>query len=497
VPLAAIPLLREDSVTRGVVRVAFEMAETVEVLMNAVNVTVHAHLVPFSAFERFKSLDELNRSYEEVAGAAGQVVPFFETMAAPAHGANPILKYMGKHARPGTTINTAYIEAYNEIWNLRAKNRSPDITQRARLENTLAPAFWHHNAYEHIVPDFDQALMDGEVALSIAQLPAGLAAVKSTYPRSDAQGYVFPASNQSATGPTDGYWTHPGVVADVAAVFTEMANSGIRISLANIDMARQTQAFARLRLEYAGHNDEYIIDLLMNGIQVPEQDWLKPMLLGSRSTIFGMSKRYATDAGNLTESVVNGGTFVDLSFAVPRCPPGGVIMITAEVTPEQLFERQRDPFMHVLDPDILPAFLRDTLDPEKVSVVKNEYVDLDHATPDNTFGYAPLNYEWAHNGPQIGGRFYRPAVNAAFDEDRQRIWAVETANPVLSQDFYLCTVMHQKPFVVTTGDPFEALVRGQATIAGNTVFGPVLIEASAQHYDEVMADAPATRIVRT
>ena len=130
-----------------------------------------------------------------------------------------------------------------------------------------------------------------------------------------------------------------------------------------------------------------------------------------------------------------------------------------------------------------------------MSVVKNEYVDLDHDTPTATFGYAPLNHEWAHAGPQIGGRFYRPAVDAAFDEDRQRIWAVETQNPVLSEDFYLCTTMHTKPFVVTNQDPFEALMRGEAMIQGNTVFGGLLIEAN-NDYDEVAAEAPVDRIVK-
>ena len=162
-------------------------------------------------------------------------------------------------------------------------------------------------------------------------------------------------------------------------------------------------------------------------------------------------------AENLTESVVNGGTIIEQRFSCPRVPMGGVIMMVVEVSPEQLFERQKDPYLHATTVDELPQFLRDTLDPEKVVVVKNEEIDLDHDTPNDTFGYAPPNHQWTRSIPQIGGKFYRPAVDAAFDEDRQRIWAVETQSPVLSQDFYLCTTMHQKPFVLTTGDNFESL----------------------------------------
>ena len=53
--------------------------------------------------------------------------------------------------------------------------------------------------------------------------------------------------------------------------------------------------------------------------------------------------------------------------------------------------------------------------------------------------------------------------------------------------------MHQKPFVVTTGDNFEVLIRGEAAIRGNTVFGRLLVEAT-NDYAEVVEEQPADRI---
>lgn len=511
VPLAAVPLLREDSLTRLNARISFEMAETVELLMNAVNVRVMAYLVPKLALDRFSGMDELNRSYEGVPIADGaSVTPWFTTMEAPAHGANQVLTYMGKHARPGTTINAEYIEVYNQIWNFRAKNRSPDITPRTALDGTLAPAFWQHSAFNHIVPDFDQAIIDGEVALNVvnAKMPVkGIGLYQQGGTRTtlgvgesgdtgySRTGYQVVSAQETPTiDQTKLFIT--ATAANYPDIWAELQDNGITVSLSNIDMARRTQAFAELRRQYNGHSDEYIIDLLMDGISVPEQAWKHPMLLADQSTVFGMSKRYASDAANLTESVVNGETFIDVSAVVPRCPTGGVVMLVAEITPEQLFERGKDPYLHATSVDVLPHFLRDTLDPEKVSVVPNDYVDLDHDLPTNTFGYAPLGYEWNLAFSQIGGRFYRPAVDASFDEDRQRIWAVETQNPVLSQDFYLCTTMHQKPFVVTNQDPFEAVVRGEALIRGNTVFGGALIEAT-NDYAEIVAEQPTARIAKS
>lgn len=507
VPIYAEPLLREDAITSCNLRLAFEMEETVEVLMNSVNVRVMAYLVPRLAFERYDGLDSLNKSYMgKPLVDAGPVTPWFEMVNAAAPGTNQIHEYLGKHAKAGTPLNTDYVEAYNTIWNFRAKNRSKDITLRARLLETLAPAFWLHQTFAHIVPDFDQAIIDGEVPLNVvnARMPLkGMAwQTAASYTLANQTGYIDTEGNSPPVGNNN--WSSvqnpPHLVrgdnvTKIPDVYAEMTENGITVSLSNIEMARKTQAFANLRRQYAGHSDEYIIDLLMQGITIPDEAWKQPILLADEQTVFGMSKRYASDAANLTESVVNGLTAVDVRFTVPRCPTGGVVMVVAEITPEQLFERQRDPYLFASTVEELPDFLRDTLDPEKVQVVENSEIDIDHDTPTGTFGYAPLNHQWARSIPQVGGKFLRPEVDAAFDEDRQRIWAVETANPVLSEDFYLCTTMHYKPFVITDEaiDHFECLARGAVSITGNTVFGGLLVE-STNEYAEVMEEVDQERI---
>lgn len=516
VPLAVIPLLREDELKRTVFRVAVEMEETVEVLMNAVNIRVRAYMVPNLAKARFQgSLDILNKSYAgKPLTEGGDPVPWFEEIDAPAHGENAILTYLGAHFRAGTKINTDFIEGYNILWNFLAKNRSPDIPMRDRLDDTLAPAFWLHQTFAHIVPDFDQALIDGEVPLNIvdgqlvvsgpAQSVTGAVMTDGQYHDASTNVpigmwtgtspvYVAASNAGGSFGKVHG--TVTGGTVTLTDVFAEMAANGITISLSNIEMAKKTAAFAQLRRQYNGHSDEYIIDLLMSGISMPEQVWKQPVKLFDGSTIFGMNKRYASDSGNLTDSVVNGATMIDVPISCPRCPTGGVIFIVAEVTPEQLFERQRDPYLHALDVAELPEFVRDHLDPEPVRIVKNEEVDIDHDTPNGTFGYAPLNSQWMQQAPKVGGRYYRPEVDASFDEDRQAIWAVETKNPVLSADFYLCTTMHYKPFVVTDPDfdHFKVLLRGEGQISGNTQFGGLLIE-STNDYDKIVEKQPNDRI---
>lgn len=523
VPLYATALMREDEAA-GRLNFTFEMNETAEVLMNGVYVTINAHFVPFLAFERFGgSLDIFNRSYKgQPAIAGGSVVPWIETHAMGAHGSKPIYKYLGLHAKTTTNVNTMFAEAYNLVWNFRAQNRSKDIPARSRLDTSLAPAFWRHENFAHIVPDFDTALMEGEVALNVlqGQLPlkkagatvgafgarstgvspkfakvSGTDFTDGTMKFETSTSRFLPETGGSATTGAVKFGAVTGLEVDLAGVYAEMVENGITISLANIELARKTQAFARLREQFTEHDDDWIIDMLMSGLSIPDQALKQPILLGQATNVFGMNKRYSTDADALTASAVNGMSAARLSIRVPRIHTGGVIIVTAEVTPEQLFERQKDPWFHLGSVDDLPDALVDELDAQKVDVVTNDHVDVSHATPNGTFGYAPLNHVWDRVSYKIGGKFYRPAVDASFDEDRQRIWAVETANPTLSADFYLCTNIHQKPFLDAVADPFEAVTVADVMIGGLTVFGPRLVEAM-NNYDAVMEKAPTDRIVK-
>lgn len=501
VPIAAFPLLREDAVKSGRLRFNFEHMETAEVLMNAINVRTMAYFVPMLALDRFNgSMDQLNLSYEGKPPLEGEaVVPYIEQMEFGAHGTNPIFKYLGLHGRADQMVNSAYVEAYNQIWNFRAKNRSPDLELRTRLQLDLAPAFWAHDQFRHMVPDFDQAIIDGEVQLNVvdAMMPVRGLMASNNAVGGIRQGYETGTSTlktygRAATVPTGAHLIFEQTAEGIPAIFAEMQQNGITVSLSNIEMARKTQAFAELRRQYNQHED-WVINLLMDAISIPEQAFKQPMLLADKRTIFGQAKRYASDAGNLTESVVNGMTSLDMSIQLPRVNMGGVIMVVAEITPDQLFERQEDPFLNALSVDDLPQYLRDTLDPEKVDVVKNSRIDVSHATPNGTFAYEPLNARWNIDAPRVGGIFYRPTANTSFDEERQRIWSVETLNPTLSTDFYLCTNMHTKPFVVTNRDPFEVVTQGDVYIEGNTVFGGHLVEAT-NDYEEVLSQVPQDRI---
>lgn len=506
VPLAAVPMLREDSMSCSAT-VAVEMMETHELLMNSTFLRVMAFLVPNLALARFEgSRDQHDRSYMgQPQTEGGPTIPYIETEQISILGSlPPIYKYMGLHAKGGDTVSTAYKECYNLIWNHRATLVSQEIEHRERLAQDLAPAFWQRGRFAHVVPDFDQAVIDGEVALSIAKSRLDIHGINvrnspiaagSTFRRNltGAQ-YVNAAGVEmnlySALPTLDGG-------PDLAPIYAELTENNVQLTLANIELAKQTQAWARIRERYEGLDDEWVIDMLMSGMSIPDQAMKQPILLADQTVRFTQQKRYATDSGNLAESAVSGAAMAELSIRVPRLSVGGVVMIVAEAVPDQLYERQQDPYLYTTSVDQYPEALRDTIDPEKVDVVLNKEIDAHHSVPNGVFGYVPLNHKWTSGGPRIGGKFHQPSGGSIADEERQRIWAVETQNPTLSDDFYIVTNIHQKPFLNTTADPFEVAVAGNAVLEGNTQFGGVLVEAVAtkgSNYEKVAEKAPVERI---
>jgi len=489
IPVACIPLLREDGVKRSRMQIAVEMMETAETLFNGVNVTVNAHLVPKLAFDRFNGMDDLNRSYQGVPREDGETpIPFIETHTF-SQADNEFYKTLGMHAQGSATVNRDYLEAYNTVVNFRRKERSSSLSMRTMTDTSLAQAFWNHTTMAHIVPDFDQAIIDGEVALNVVTSNMPLISTQYNGNNGGTDFYV----------PNGSYQTHPTADGNNwnwgSDIFVEMQENGITVSLSNIELAKKTQAFAKARSMYQGHDDDFIIDTLMSGIRIPDQAMKQPILLAQQRTQMGYQQRFASDAANLDESVTVGGALVDITMRTPAINTGGIIVVTCEITPEQLFERQKDHYLHNTSVSNYPEFTRDSLDPEPVSVVTASHIDVDHSTPDAVFGYAPLNHEYMRSAPNIGGKYYRPEVDAAFDEDRQKIWANETVDPELTEDFYLCNNVHHKVFADSTSDAFEITARGTFEITGNTVFGGALKEAT-DDYDEVMADVDQTRLTK-
>ena len=200
-PLKYEWLHREDGVRSGKVRVNFEMQETSELLMNGVGCTLYAHFVPMLAFDRFNgSMDELNRSYKKENGAAGSIIPFFESnkyknptasytsttsnastmdTSTAFHSSDVFYQTMGIHTQ-ATELNTTVVEAYNAIVNHRRKARSKSLPLRDAYDHSLADAFWINNGMQNIVPDYDQNLIDGQVTLAGLTFQAPIKSSRTT-----------------------------------------------------------------------------------------------------------------------------------------------------------------------------------------------------------------------------------------------------------------------------------------------------------------------------
>lgn len=477
-PVKCIPLLREDSCS-GTINLNFQMAETADMLLNPVRVTAAAYLVPKLALSRFSDMGAIDRSYNGQQEIDGSVIPWFEEQLV---FTSDFYTTLGLHSTFG---NDDYLQSYNAVWNHVAGELSNSIPERAPKDTTIAPAFWRHSQLRHVKPTFDDALIEGEIELQVTdgtQMP--VTSPSSATVDTDKVALTAPA----ATFGDDG----TGRVIS-SEIYAEFASSGITMSLASINQAREMAAWARLRNQYAGLSDEWMMDQLLSGIRIRDEALRQPILLDSQDSVMGMTQRYATDAANLDKSLTDGAGMINLRVNVPPIITGGTIVIVAQILPEMVYERQRDYYQTALTVADLPNRTRDELDPQPVELVTNAEVDENHTLPNDLFGYAPLNHGWQRVAPNIGGKYFKRSASDAWTENRNRIWSTEVVDPTLGPDFYLSTTLSHAVFADSSSDPFEIWANGNVRISGLTYFGAGLRENN-DDYDKVKAQVPSERI---
>jgi hypothetical protein len=513
-PVMYFPLLREDQVNNGRVRLAVNTTELTEMPLNGIAVTAHVWLVPHLALEQFNgSLDRLNKAYTGTQDVDGVVPTYFEknkyfdgtnvvTSATPstmdtAGDTAAFYKLMGIHTTGD--VNNTLVQALNITTNQRYQYLSKSLAMRNEFDHSLPKATWPLNQLKYIVPDFDEKMINGEFKIRDLSFKAPVISA-NYYNPSSYPSMKYPLTSSETPTTVNNVTTPDGDTLTTAyefdEIWAEMTGGGdVTISLADIENARKTAAFARLRAKFEGRmSDDDIVDLLMSGIQVPMSALKEALLLQKVTVPMVYDQQYATDAANLDDSVTRGYATVDLNFRAPKVNTGGIILVTLECVPEQLYERKQDCWLNTTTVGELPDFLTDYLDPQKVEAVQNKYVDTNHTDPDGIFGYAPLNYKWMdRKSTNVGGKYYRPATDA-YDENRARIITMETSSSMtLNEDFYLVSGMHKKMFADQITEGLEVSGRAAVKISGNTVFGTALMEAT-NDYEVIDAEVDHTRI---
>jgi len=517
VPVSFFPVLRGESVA-GRFACDVNLAPMPKPLVNGCTLNVQAWFVPKTAHPQFPGYDEFLNSYQgediKSLGAADRTPPAFFTTVAGSNGNienSEVYNALGLHTVGTKQINLDLIDAYNVIYNFRLAAHSSRLTRRDYWSEdfttaaTLARAFWPSSRFSRVVPDYERALVVGNLDLDVTagQIPvegfymggtsSGSAVAVSTHD-GDVGQFGDPANNVSANY-RDLFARQdtnlPGGTTSVELVFAEMAQQTIGTSLADIDKARVTQSFAKLRAAYAGNdatgfdNDDAIIAELMQGLSVPSDHLNRPWLLDSKRVPFGFVERHATDATNLDQSLSEGLTSAQLSLNIPMQEVGGVVIITVEVVPERFEERQSDPWIELTSPSQFPDALRDVQRIEPVDIVTNGRLDALHTSPDGVYGYEPMNDKWNRNFTRLGGQFYQATAASTFREARAAIWHHEIIDPVFSDTHYLCPAdFPHDVFSDTLGDAFEITARHDVRIVGLTQFGDILNENN-DDYDAI------------
>lgn len=513
VPVGYLPLLPGDSAS-GRVGIDIQLGEMPRPLLNAVTANLQAWFVPKSAFPQFSGKDELMHAWSGLAikalGAADRTPPAYfgavDNASKTTVLASDLFKTLGIHvpAAAGLPINTDLIDAFALIYNFRLAAHSSRLARRKyasedlAASTTLPPAFWPSSRFANVVPDYERALVVGSLDLDViaGRLPVsgiGNFTDNPTVPTAS-RTVRETASTGTTTFPLSVGTSAAGIGVRVtgataalarADIFAEMAGQTLGVSLADIDKARTTQAFAKLRSAYAGNdttgfdNDDTIVAMLMVGLPVDPEQFKRPWLLDSKRVPVGFAERFATDAANLAASVTLGRASATLSINVPSQDVGGMIIFTVEVLPERLDERMSDEYLMATVPDHLPNALRDVQRVEPVDLVQNRRLDAKHTTPQGLYGYEPMNDKWNRNFTRLGGVFYQATPGSTYSQQRSAIWQTDLVDPAFSTSHYLAPVnFPHTVFADTLAPAFEVVCRHSVRISGLTQIGDVLAENS-------------------
>jgi len=497
-PVAYIPLLRGDSAS-GVFSIQGALAEMPRPLLTGVDLNVQAWFVPKSAYPQFAGKEDFLHAYHGEAirtlGAADRTPPAFFNKSAT--GADTVtiegsdfFKTLGISVPSGSDINHDLIDAFWLVYNFRLASHSSKLLLKdyasANLASatTLPPAFWPSGALSRVVADYERALMLGSFDLDVA---AGQLPIKALNQANSGNASALRVPGSSVLAPANVPTDLDGNYNFVDEVWADMGGQPINVTLADMDKARKTQAFAKYAASMAGNdstgfnNEAMLLAELMQGFGVEDEHFNRPWLLDSKRVPFGMVEHRATDAANLDASLSEGAVGTQLRLNVPGQDVGGIIIVTAEVVPERLHERQSDEFLHLTTVDELPDALRDTQRVEPVDIVPNRRIDAKHTTPDAAFGFEPMNDRWNRTFTRFGGKFQQTNPAVPNTSQRSAIWQPEVVDPTYNEDHFLCPVpFPQSVFSATSVDCFEFVARHSVQIVGLTQIGDVLIEDNSE-----------------
>lgn len=500
------PLYPGDSCS-GKVGIDVDLAEMPRPLLNSVICNFQAWFVPKQCHPQFSGYDEYLAAFQgetiKTLGAADRDPPELFTVVDDAPtvatlAQSEFFRTLGIHIPAGTTVHTDLVDAFWLVYNFRLAAHSSKL-ERAEYysEDPVAAlkfprAFWPTGRHSHIVSDYERALVVGALDLDVAAGRIPVSGLGFTTSTTAASGLNNGTYNDSA-GDQETYAkaikadgsTYVKNVDGHPALFAEMVGETVGITLADIDKAREAQAFAKLRAAYAGNdttgfnNDDAIVAHLMQGLSVPDDQFKRPWLLDSSRVPFGMVERHATDAGNLDQSVSKGRASATLSLNVPRTDMEGVVIFTIEVLPERLDEAGTDEWLHMTSADDYPNALRDVQRVEPVDLVSARRIDARHTNPDALYGYEPMNSVHKRQSTRLGGVYFQDDAANPWTEQRSAIWQANVVDPLYARDHFLAPAEFPHDVFAFEEDPaFEFVCRHAVQIVGLTQFGDVLHEAN-------------------
>jgi len=298
-----------------------------------------------------------------------------------------------------------------------------------------------------------------------------------------------PAAEPAGGGASTVGWFSLGnsYYADLTGVYADGSDpSGLNessLSLVEFYNAQKADQFARIMRRIADNSDMEGEEELLRWVRgLDHQADRYPYIVAEREAVFGVAYRPATDGAGMVADVTTSKLAVELSFTVPipRLELGGVLVIFAEVKPDEVLADVPDPdfaFPFTVENEIANDFM---LDPVPVT-----FRQLSSTVPPNLensvafyTGYNGDKRNYVHYGLDYETD---PTSVAA----RSSMWTLNIPASVTPTNILYPIDLPHYPWPDQTADIAVYRERTTATIDTGMFFGPPPIETvtSIEDYD--------------
>lgn len=498
-PVMCVPMMPGEGgmVTQAV---SFECDPVAGRMMSEAYCKVTVLYIPAQAIH--KMLHKGNAAWEDKAGVTEIMRRMImnKTPIFPGRVEDEITQRMGivpMKVSNVTQVSSVALLGYNVAQNYMRKRKYIYATERAGLDQTLAPAVLHETVLERFRAAMDpDDHINGKVELNLSQTQAPVTGIGilsndgspvnrarretkgavstglAFQVRSNSDGALQNAATLSIAAQTNNATSLPAIYADLQAVMA----SGF--SLVDLYNAQKADDLVRQMRAIANDNPTYGEEAVLRWAFGLNVDGLtEPFVLYEKEIALGDAMRRATDAAGIQQEVRASdlGAMIEYSIPVPKTELGGLVITLAQIRPDEVIAQQPHP---ILTTDwTMPSQPAEMMmvDPEPV-MMRELFGDTTATAQETQIKFYAGHNQLKRHYVNVG---FTRNTNVASVANKNVMWTYAIPAGVTPDNILYPVNFPQYPWLDQNAEICTYRVASQAVIDTDYFFGPDPVETVA------------------